>query len=335
MTTSTPAGHARVAADAPHGPARGRTALVFSGQGNQWLGMGRDLMAREPSVRAVLEAADDALLAATGWSLLGELAASEGESQLADPAVLQPTLVALQIALARLLAERGLVADHFVGHSLGEIAAAAAAGALELPEALRLARLRGELMRKAVGTGRTALLGVDADRAEALIGTYGGAADVAAWNAPQATLVAGDAGTVEVIVAELTGREVFARVLPGDIAFHSRFLEPLRAVFAQAARDLVRPRPTAGGLVSTVTGTLLDGSCADGAHWAANLREPVRFVQAVDTLLELGCRTFVEVGPHPTLGPSLTDCCAARGVTPLVLPTLRRGEGEQENVLRT
>ncbi|MFI5972956.1 acyltransferase domain-containing protein [Streptomyces sp. NPDC051452] len=334
MTTSTPAGHARVAADAPHGPAGGRTALVFSGQGNQWLGMGRDLMAREPSVRAVLETADDVLLGATGWSLLGELAASEGESRLADPAVLQPTLVALQIALAGLLAERGLVADHFVGHSLGEIAAAAAAGALDLPEALHLARLRGELMRKAVGTGRTALLGVDAERAEALIAVYGGGADVAAWNAPESTLVAGDAGTVEAIVAELTGREVFARTLPGDIAFHSRFLEPLRTEFTEAARGLLVPRPTSGRLVSTVTGTLLDGG-TDSDYWAANLREPVRFVQAVDTLLELGCRTFVEIGPHPTLGPSLTDCCAHRGVTPLVLPTLRRGEGEQENVLRT
>ncbi|MFZ4238731.1 acyltransferase domain-containing protein [Streptomyces murinus] len=335
MTTTTPAGHVRVAADAPHGPAGGRTALVFSGQGNQWLGMGRDLMAREPSVRAVLQEADEVLRAATDWSLLDELAAAEGESRLADPAVLQPTLVALQIALARLLAERGLRADHFVGHSLGEIAAAAAAGALDLSGALRLARLRGELMRKAVGTGRTALLGVAAEQAEALIAAYGGAADIAAWNAPGATLVAGDAGTVEAIVAELTGREVFARVLRGDIAFHSRCLEPLRAEFTEAARELARPRDCGERLVSTVTGALLDGSRADAAHWGANLRAPVRFAQAVDTLLELGCRTFVEVGPHPTLGPSLTDCCAARGITPLVLPTLRRGSAEQESVLRT
>uniref|UniRef100_UPI00117CBA1D acyltransferase domain-containing protein n=1 Tax=Streptomyces sp. NRRL B-24572 TaxID=1962156 RepID=UPI00117CBA1D len=121
-----------MAADAARAHGTGRTALVFSGQGNQWSGMGQDLIAHEPSARAVLEEADAVLRPATGWSLLGELAAPRGESRLEDPAVLQPTLVALQIALARLLAERGVVADAFVGHSLGEIAAAAAAGALDL-----------------------------------------------------------------------------------------------------------------------------------------------------------------------------------------------------------
>ncbi|MEV4427173.1 acyltransferase domain-containing protein [Streptomyces sp. NPDC049602] len=334
MTTSTWAGHATVAADAPRAHGTGRTALVFSGQGNQWLGMGQDLIAHEPSARAVLEEADAVLRAATGWSLLGELAASRAESRLEDPAVLQPTLVALQIALARLLAERGVVADAFVGHSLGEIAAAAAAGALDLAGALRLARLRGELMRRAVGTGRTALLGVDAEVAAALIERHGGAADIAAWNAPGSTLVAGDATTVRAVVDELAAQEVFSRLLPGEIAFHSRYLEPLRAEFAEAARG-IEPRATIGALVSTVTGDVVDGPALGHEYWADNLRRPVRFVQAVDTLVGLGCRTFVEVGAHPTLSPSLTECCAARGVEPLVLPTLRRGEGEQENVLRT
>ncbi|MET9960298.1 acyltransferase domain-containing protein [Streptomyces sp. NPDC006326] len=335
MTTSTwAAGRATAAADPAGGHHRGRTAFVFSGQGNQWPGMGRDLMALEPSVRQTLEEADAVLREPGGWSLLGELAASPGESRLSDPAVLQPALVALQIAVARLLAERGVVADAFTGHSLGEIAAAAAAGALGLADALRLARLRGELMRRAVGTGRTALLGVDAEEAAARIERHGGAADVAAWNAPGSTLVAGDAATVQAVVDELAAREVFARVLPGDIAFHSRFLEPLRAEFEQAAHGVL-PGPTTAPLVSTVTGAVVAGTDLGPAYWADNLRRPVRFVQAVDTLVGLGCRTFVEIGAHPTLAPSLADCCAARGVEPVVLPTLRRGEDGQENVLRT
>ncbi|MFJ6721836.1 acyltransferase domain-containing protein [Streptomyces sp. NPDC091259] len=335
MTTSTWAvGRATAAADPAGGHHRGRTAFVFSGQGNQWPGMGRDLMALEPSVRQTLEEADGILRGPDGWSLLGELASSRGESRLSDPAVLQPTLVALQIAVARLLAERGVIADAYTGHSLGEIAAAAAAGALGLGDALRLARLRGELMRRAVGTGRTALLGVDAEEAAARIERRGGAADVAAWNAPGSTLVAGDAATVQAVVDELAAREVFARVLPGDIAFHSRFLEPLRAEFQQAAHG-VPAGPTSAPLVSTVTGDVVAGTELGAAYWADNLRRPVRFLQAVDTLVGLGCRTFVEIGAHPTLAPSLADCCAARGVEPVVLPTLRRGEDGQENVLRT
>ncbi|MFG3282491.1 acyltransferase domain-containing protein [Streptomyces sp. NPDC048111] len=335
MTTSTWAGHTTVAADdAAPGGGTGRTALVFSGQGNQWLGMGRELLLREPAVRAVFQEADDILRADAGWSPIGELSADRGESRLEDPAVLQPVLVSLQIALARLLAERGVRADAFTGHSLGEIAAAVAAGALDLPAALRLARLRGTLMRRAVGTGRTALLGIGADEAADRIARHGGLADVAAWNAPGSTLVAGEAATIAAVVAELGTQEVFCRILPGEIAFHSRFLEPLRAEFEAAAAG-VAPRPTTGSLVSTVTGEVVAGERLDAAHWADNLRRPVRFLQAVDSLLALGVRTFVEVGPHPTLSPSLADCCAAHGIEPLILPTLRRGEGEQENLLRT
>ncbi|MFF4009361.1 acyltransferase domain-containing protein [Streptomyces sp. NPDC001717] len=335
MTTSTWAGHTTVAADdAAPGDGAGRTALVFSGQGNQWPGMGRELLHREPVVRAVFEEADAILGTTAGWSLLGELSAPQDESRLEDPAVLQPVLVTLQIALARLLAERGVVADAFTGHSLGEIAAAAAAGALDLPGALRLAGLRGELMRRAVGTGRTALLGVDAEEAAGRIARHGGRADVAAWNAPGSTLIAGEAATVAAVVGELTAEEVFCRILPGEIAFHSRYLEPLRAEFTDAAQGIA-PRATTAPLVSTVTGDVVPGEALDAAYWGDNLRRPVRFVQAVDRLLALGCRTFVEVGAHPTLSPSLADICAARGIEPLILPSLRRAEGEQESLLRT
>jgi malonyl CoA-acyl carrier protein transacylase/acyl carrier protein len=318
---------------APADP-RGKTALVFSGQGNQWLGMGRQLLAQEPVVRDVLTEADDLLRARAGWSLLDELVAGPEESALADPGVLQPVLVALQIALARLLAERGVVADACTGHSLGEISAAAAAGALSLADAVELARLRGELMRRAVGTGKTALLGLDAAEAAARIARHGGSADVAAWNAPRSTLIAGDVTTVAAVVDQLAAEEVFARQLPGDIAFHSSRLTALGEEFAGIAAA-VTAHDTVTPLVSTVTGDLVDGALLDGAHWGRNLRAPVHFLQAVDTLLALGCTTFVEVGAHPTLTPSIADCCAERGLTPLVLPTLRRGEDEQESLLHT
>jgi len=304
-------------------------AFVFSGQGNQWLGMGRDLIEYESAARETLREADGVLRELADWSLLVELNATSADSRLADPAVLQPVLVAVQLALVRVLAERGIVPSACVGHSLGEVAAAAAAGALDLAGALELAMLRGTLMRKAVDTGLTALLGVSAQDATDLIARHGGAADVAAWNAPASTLIAGSSTTIEAVVRELATTERFCRLLPGTVAFHSRFLDPIRAEMADAVRHIAAG-PTTCALYSSVTGGPLDPVDVTATHWAANLREPVRFAQAIDALLDAGYRTFVEVGPHPTLAPSISDCSASRGVSPTVVPTLRRGEPDHE-----
>ncbi|WP_460808448.1 acyltransferase domain-containing protein [Micromonospora zhanjiangensis] len=311
--------------------------MVFSGQGNQWPGMGRGLYASEPVARDLLDECDDLLRAISGWSLLEVLAALSPDGRINDPAVLQPVLVALQVAVARQLAHWGLNAGAYVGHSLGEIAAAAAAGALPLADALRLAGLRGALMRSADGTGRTALLGVPADEAADRIVAAGGDAEIAGWNGPASTLVAGGEQTVTELVRQLSAEEHFARMLPGDIAFHSSRMDATAAELGRQA-DFLHPRAIGALFVSTVTGTEVSATELDAAYWALNVARPVMFRQAVDELAARGYRTFVEVGPHPTLTPSLIDCLA-RSAGPaaasLVVPTLRRDGDERADLLTT
>ncbi|MGI5531251.1 type I polyketide synthase [Streptomyces syringium] len=318
----------------PSAPRRlGRVAFVFSGQGNQWPGMGGQLLRDEPVGAQVLGECDDILGKLTGWSLLDGLAAGTS-LRLEDPAVLQPVLVSLQMAIAKVVESWGVHPDACFGHSLGEISAAAATGALGLEEALFLAVTRGELMREATDTGRTALLGLPADDVHDRIERAGGEADIAAWNSPRSTLIAGDAGTVRQIVEEAAAEGVFSRVLPGTTAFHSRRVEAFGHRLAQLVDGLV-PQEATPVFVSTVTGRPLDGRALDASYWGRNLREPVRFSQAVNGLTEDGYRTFIEIGAHPVLTPAVIESAASTGTDVLALPTARRGEAERGALLHT
>ncbi|MEE1787698.1 acyltransferase domain-containing protein [Streptomyces sp. SP17BM10] len=313
-------------------PGTGPVALVFSGQGNQWPAMVAGLLAADPVAGEVLADCDRVLREAAGWSLLaafGPDAAPDAAERLEDPAVLQPVLVALQVTVARVLAHWGVTWSACVGHSLGELSAAVVAGVLDLGTGLRLAAARGALMRDAVGTGLTALLGRPAEDVAGLLERLGPGTDVAAWNGPSSTLIAGREDEVRAIVDELAGEGVFARVLPGTVAFHSRHLEPLRDRLTARFGDLA-PSTGDSALVSTVTGDFVDPSALDGAYWGANLREPVRFVQAVRALAAAGYRTFVEVGAHPTLQPSIRE---ALGDGCEVVPTLQRDHDPRTTLL--
>ncbi|MQS14937.1 acyltransferase domain-containing protein [Streptomyces kaniharaensis] len=313
-------------------PGTGPVALVFSGQGNQWPAMVAELLAADPVAAEVLADCDRVLRDAAGWSLLDGFGAGADPSaaeRLTDPAVLQPVLVALQVTVARVLAHWGVTWSACVGHSLGELSAAVVSGVLDLDTGLRLAAARGTLMRDAVGTGLTALLGRPADRVAELLDRLGPGTDVAAWNGPSSTLIAGRDEEVRAIVDELAAEGVFARVLPGTVAFHSRYLEPLRAQLADRFQDLV-PAAASGALVSTVTGDFIDPAELDARYWGANLREPVRFAQAVHALAAAGYRTFVEVGAHPTLQPSIREIL---GDGCDVIPTLQRDHGGRDTLL--
>ena len=216
-------------ASAPQRRGRGapRVAFVFSGQGQQWVGMGCDLLASEPVFRAALLEIDAAFTRIAPWSICAELSADAAHSRLARTDVAQPVIVAVQLALVRLWASWGIVPDAVVGHSVGEIAALHVAGVLALDEALRIVWLRGRAMQEASGHGRM----VSVDQPEALvrerIRRHGDGVSIAAINAPAGTVLSGATTTMEAIVADLVTDAVPHAVLPVDYAFHSRQMDPL------------------------------------------------------------------------------------------------------------
>jgi acyl transferase domain-containing protein/acyl carrier protein len=311
---------------------RAKVAFVFSGQGPQWWGMGRELLEREPVFRAAVERCDEALRGASTWSLLAELRATEAASRLNQTEVAQPALFALQVGVAALWRSWGVTPDAVIGHSLGEVAAAHVAGALSLEDAIRVVHHRSRLMQRMTGGGKMVSVELPAEEAEGEIAPYHDRLSVAAINGSRSTVLSGERSALEAVVASLSRRSVSTRWLPVDYAFHSPQMAALQPELEQSL-DGLRPERAALRIISTVTGAPADGTDFSPAYWARNIREPVRFAAGIDALADDGFTTFVELGPHPVLADSIRDCLQARDIEGTSLAALRRGRADQETML--
>ena len=323
-----------------------RIAFVFCGQGPKWWGVGRELVAAEPPFRAALTECDRLIAARAGWSLLEELAADEASSRLARTEVAQPALFALQVALVTLWRHWGIEPDAVVGHSVGEVAAAWAAGVLGLEEAVALVVERGRAMQAAEGRGRMAAVALGAEEAAAAIADAGDRLAVAAVNGPRSATLSGEKAALEGVLAALAEGGTRCRRLPVNYAFHSPQVEDCMAPFAEALGE-ISPRPPALPIYSTVgaerTAAGEEAAAWDAAYWRRQMRVPVRFAAAVERMIEDGITHFLEIGPQPVLGSDVAATLDARRAaaerpTPerpvgTVLASLRRGEGERRSML--
>ncbi|NNC07214.1 amino acid adenylation domain-containing protein, partial [Corallococcus exiguus] len=313
------------------GARRKRVAFVFSGQGSQQVGMGRELDASVPAFRAQVDAClallDVPLRSRVETLLLpGPGQEAEASAMLSDTRVALPALFTVQVALARLWQAWGIVPHAVLGHSFGEYAAACVAGVLSLPDALRLAVVRGELMHR-LPPG--AMLGVALPAAE-VQPLLSGRLTLAAINAPDRCVVSGPVDEVERIQAVLQQRKAGAVRMPSGHAFHSADVEPLMAELARAVGALQRNEPSVR-YVSSLTGALARPSeLAAPEYWATQMRQPVRFTDAVGALLEEGCSVLLEVGPGQDLTPLIRACLGEDRERVKALASLRRGGATTE-----
>ncbi|WP_203872375.1 type I polyketide synthase, partial [Planomonospora parontospora] len=303
---------------------RRRTAWVFPGQGGQWAGMGRDLLAAEPVFAAAVADCEQAMRRYADWSLTGELTADPQTSRLAQADVAQPVIFAVQVALARLWRSWGFEPDAVIGHSMGEVAAAHVAGVLGLDDAARIICGRSRLARTAAG-GRGAMAAVELpfQRAQERVAGYHGKVVVGVSNSPTSCVLAGEPQEIDAVLRDLEADGVFGRRVQVDFASHSPQMDPLREPLLALLAPL-RPEEGDIPLCSTVTGGFLPGTGMDAAYWVDNLREPVLFADAVQHLAEAGFDTFVEFSPHPLLARAVRQNLRHTGRDGVVVTALTR-----------
>ena len=336
--------------------AAAKVAFAYTGQGSQWAGMGRDLYEREPVARAVFDRCEEVFLAERGTSLLdvmfgragvrqpGDTVADEGQpdettagaerpgdttagaEQLSNTAWEQPALYALECALTALWSSVGVRPDVVLGHSVGEIAAARAAGVFSLEDGMRFACARGTLLSE-TGTGAMAAVfappaqvasAVEAVNAE----TAGVGVNVSADNGLH-QVVSGPVADVETLSARLESEGVRVRRLNTARAFHSALVEPALDAL-EASLDHVTVRPPEVTVVSNLTGRAVgDGQLLDGAYWRRHAREPVAFASGARTLADLGVDLILEIGPRSVLAPMAATAWPESAPAPVVLSSIQ------------
>ncbi|GHE12932.1 type I polyketide synthase [Streptomyces alanosinicus] len=320
---STPHEAARILSDESvtgEAAAQGRLGLVFAGNGSQWAGMAADLL-DDAVFRAEVEAVDAALAPRLGWSVADALRRPTDEWGLEATEIAQPLLFTVQAGITAVLRAQGVTWTVALGHSVGEVAAAYAVGALTLQQAAWVVAERSRVQALTAGQGRMAAVGLPSVEAEEVLSAFPGLV-VAAVNSARDVTVAGPVNQLKSLGEELVAREVFFRLMDLDYAFHSPVMERVRGPLT-AGLDGLAPQGSTDALISTVTGGPVPASGLDADYWWRNVREPVRFAAAVEHALDTGVDVLLEVGPHPVLRTYLRRITAGRDRVG-VLATLRR-----------
>ncbi|WP_406253663.1 type I polyketide synthase [Streptomyces atratus] len=309
-----------------------RPVFVFPGQGAQWAGMAIGLLDASPVFAARMAECAAALEPYADWTLIDVVRGVDGAPGLDRVDVVQPVLWAVMVSLAEVWRSYGVEPAAVIGHSQGEIAAAAVAGILSLGDAAKVVALRSRAITALAGRGGMVSVAQPAAWTREKIAAWDGRISIAAVNGPSSVVVSGDPEALDELVTDCHTNDIRARKIDVDYASHSAHVEEIETELARLLAGIA-PQTGDTALYSSLTGALLDGTEMGAGYWYNNLRETVEFEQATRTALADGHTVFIEVSPHPVLSLGLQGTIENTGTDAATLGTLRRDEGGPDRFL--
>ncbi|HEY9800292.1 MAG TPA: type I polyketide synthase [Leptolyngbyaceae cyanobacterium] len=317
--------------DSQIAPKRPKIAFLFSGQGSQYVNMGRQLSETNSTFRQILQHCEEIVKPYLQQPLLSVLYPDTGvDSPLNITAYTQPAIFAIEYALYELWKSWGIQPDIVMGHSLGEYAAACAAGIITWEEGLILVTQRAKLMQTLPNDGAMVAVFAEETQIRAALATQAGEVVIAAVNGKQNIVLSGSKAKVESVVATLTQQGIKTKFLNVSQGFHSPLMEPMLAEFTPILEKVTFVAPEID-IVANLTGNLATADITTPAYWCRQILEPVQFAPGMETLRQQGCSLFIEIGANPTLVGMGIRCLPE--ITHGWLPSLRQGQEDWQSLL--